>query len=250
MELPDVLVSPAGLSTFTPCADLERILRNPAPWHEIFPIVTPLFWEKWQDALAGVGILDDFNDVPRGLCVSFHVCDTLSATFTSPNHPSSVEHSSIIERYFSDEESAGRVSPLYSQAVLRVLISFFYTAPLGVLFCTPAAKPHIIQDHSSPRAHNSIMSVNSQINSSAFVCDWYSFFNCYCLVVLAPKYCEAAVFDVDVAFRHIPVAPEDWPFLCILHEDGGVRIDHVACFGCASCPGISRCVADAIVAIY
>jgi hypothetical protein len=46
------------------------------------------------------------------------------------------------------------------------------------------------------------------------------------------------------------VAPEDRPFLCILHDDGSVQIDHVACFGCSSCPGIFDRVADALVGIY
>jgi hypothetical protein len=252
MGLLDVLVSPAGLSTFAPCADLKHILLNPALRHEIFPIITPLLWEKWQDALTMAGLLDNLNDVPRGLCFCFciGVCDALSATFTPPNHPSSAKHSSIIEQYFSDEESAGHVSPHYSQVVLKSLIGFFRTTPLGVLFRTPTAKPHMIQDHSFSRAHDSIMSVNSQIDSSAFVCDWYPFLDCYRLVALAPKYCEAAVFDVDAAFRRIPVALEDWLFLYILHEDGGVHIDHVACFSYASCPSIFGHVADAIVAIY
>jgi hypothetical protein len=98
MELPDVLMSPANLSTFSSCVDLDHIELNPALQHEIFPIVTPLLWEKWQDALTVAGVLDDFKDIPYGLCFSFHIsiCDALLATFTPPNHPSSVEHSSII----------------------------------------------------------------------------------------------------------------------------------------------------------
>jgi hypothetical protein len=92
-------MSPASLSTFAPCVDLEHILCNPALQCEIFPIVTSLLWEKWQDALTGASILDDFNDVPCGFGFHIGVCNALSATFTLPNHNhlSSVEHSSIIE---------------------------------------------------------------------------------------------------------------------------------------------------------
>jgi hypothetical protein len=53
-----------------------------------------------------------------------------------------------------------------------------------------------------------------------------------------------------MAFCRIPVAPEDWPFLCVLYDNGSVQIDHVACFSCSGCPGIFGQVANVIVAIY
>jgi hypothetical protein len=91
---------------------------------------------------------------------------------------------------------------------------------------------------------------NSQILASEFSCDWFSFHNCYRLVAMAPPHTQAAVFNVDTTFRQIPLALEDRPFLCILLEDGTVRINHVCCFGCASCPGIFSHVADAIATIF
>jgi hypothetical protein len=39
--------------------------------------------------------------------------------------------------------------------------------------------------------------INSQIDSSNFTCDWYSFYNWYCLVALAPSHSQCAVFDVN-----------------------------------------------------
>jgi hypothetical protein len=145
------------------------------------------------------------------------------------------------------EEAAGRVSRPIQRDALHSLIGHFRTAPLGVHFRTISGKPRIIQDHSFPRLSDD---VHSQILASEFPCDWFSFHDCYRLVASAPPRTQAAVFDVDAAFRRIPLAPEDHPFLCILLEDGTIRVDHVCCFACASCPGIFGCIADAIVTIF
>jgi hypothetical protein len=71
MGLLDVLVSPAGLSTFASCADLERILLNPALRHEIFPIVTPVLWERdiWHS------LISLFSQFIVPLCMKSYGCD-------------------------------------------------------------------------------------------------------------------------------------------------------------------------------
>jgi hypothetical protein len=252
MVFADAPFLPAHISTFVPCAALSTILHNPVLRSELFPMVTPLRWEKWWDRLKQAGALADFYDVPQGICSGFNigVHEALSSTFTPPNTSSGLENYDIIDNYYAAEEREGRVSAPFEQDLLSSLIGYFRTAPLGVFFRSLTAKPRIIQDHSFPRNDPSVPSVNSQIASSEFPCDWYSFHDCYRLVAAAPPKTEAAVFDVDAAFRRIPLAPEDRPYLCILLKDGTVRIDHVCCFGCRSCPGIFGHVADAIVAIY
>jgi len=225
---------------------------NPALRSEILPIVTPLHWGKWWDRLKEASILGDFYDVPQGLCSGFNVGvhEALTSTFTPPNSASGVENYDIIDTYYASEEAAGRVSRLFDPAVLQSLIGHFHTSPMGVFFRSPTSKPQIVQDHSFPRNHPSLLSVNSQISSSDFHCDWYSFHDCYQLVAAAPPRTQAVVFDVDAAFRRVPLAPEDHPFMCILLKNGTIRIDHVFCFSGTSGPRVFSHVADAIVAIY
>ena len=104
-------------------------MRNPAQRYEIFPIVTPLLWEKWWDALQDSGVLDEFADVPRGLCFGFKigVSAGLTSTFTPPNNPSGMDNYTIIESYYMKEIHAGRVSTPYTPMQLQALIGFFRT---------------------------------------------------------------------------------------------------------------------------
>ena len=64
----------------------------------------------------------------------------------------------------------------------------------------------------------------------------------------APEGMEAAVFDVDAAFRNIPTHPSARPFLAIMVK-GLIHLDHVLNFRASPSPGIFGRVADAMVII-
>jgi len=61
---------------------------------DLLPIVTPLLWDKWEELLDAVGVLDVFWDVPLGLCNGFclGVSSSISSTFSPPNNSSALEH--------------------------------------------------------------------------------------------------------------------------------------------------------------
>ena len=69
------------------------------------------------------------------------------------------------------------------------------------------------------------------------------------LVADAPEGTQAAVFDVDAAFRNIPTHPSARPFLAIMIK-GLIHLDHVLNFGASPSPGIFGRVADALVRIF
>ena len=125
--------------------------------------------------------MDKFCDVPEGICFGFKigVKHAITSTFTPPNSPSGLENMSIIQDYYAKEENTGCVSIPYDHVFPEQSIGFFQTAPLGVYFRGLAAKPQIIQDHSYPRNHPVLSSINSQIDWSGFRCDWYLFHDCY-----------------------------------------------------------------------
>jgi hypothetical protein len=123
----------------------------------------------------------------------------------------------------------------------------FRTSPLGVV--DKDDKYRIISDFSFPRNDPIRHSLNSKIDVSWFKTDYATFSECYLYVANAPPGSQAAVYDVDAAYRRMPIAPEDQVHIC-LHFDGKVYLDHNACFGSGSSHAmLGRCT-NAICSIY
>lgn len=89
------------------------------------------------------------------------------------------------------------------------------------------------------------ISINTVIDSKKFQCTWGLFAECYLLVADAPVGTQAAIFDVDSAFRNIPTHPSARRFLAIMIK-GLIHLDHVLIFGASPSPIFGR-VADAMV---
>lgn len=64
-----------------------------------------------------------------------------------------------------------------------------------------------------------------------------------------PPGTQAATFDIDSAYRNIPILPDHKPFLVIQVHPHQFFIDHVCPFGPASGPGLQAQIMDAIVDI-
>jgi hypothetical protein len=245
---------------------MARPNASPDP---IFPIVTKLNAVAWERALLDAGILDEYRDIPMGLRQGFF-CGlehfSLASTFIPPNHFTSKDDEDFIISKYAEEIALGRISHGYDPATLFSLIGHFRTAPLAVINHGP--KRRVIVNHSFPKnklfvdldtlPHDScnkyIMdpsctSINTVIDSTKFQCAWGSFSECYLLVADAPPGTQAAVFDVDAAFRNIPTHPSARPFLAIMIK-GLIHLDHVLNFGASPSPGIFGRVADAVVKIY
>lgn len=56
-----------------------------------------------------------------------------------------------------------------------------------------------------------------------------------------------AMLDVDSAFRNIPIMPAHKCFLVLKVREGRLFIDHAACFGGCTCPGLHGMVMDALL---
>jgi hypothetical protein len=236
--------------TSVPDVGLQSILQSPTRRTDLLPIITPLRWERWKELLEAAGCITEFADVPIGIRDGFRlgVSSSISSTFSPKNHKSATENPDIIDAYIEKELAAGRYSHGYSPAEFEALFGPYRTGPLGVSFDQPT-KPRLVQDHSFPRNNPSISSITSEIDSSAFKCDWGSFVECFTRVLNAPRGTQVAVFDVDAAHRCMPVAPEDRLHVCISWK-GRVHLDHCCCFGCTSSSGIFGRCADAMVCIY
>jgi len=92
-------------------------------------------------------------------------------------------------------------------------------------------------------------SVNAIIDSKKFQCGWGTFSQCYLIVADAPAGTQAAVCDVDAAFRNVPTHPSARPFLAV-QIAGQIHLDHCLNFSASPCSGVWGRIADAMVEIY
>lgn len=233
--------------------DRASIMPKPTFPPDVFPIVTPLLADKWEEALRACGpsVWSRFSDIPRGLRNGFRlgVHSRISSTFMPPNHKSAFDNAEFVSEQIEKEIAAGRYSSPFDPSTLESLFGPFRTSPLGVVFHPVSDKPRLVQDHSFPHNDPSVSSINSEIDPSSFPCDWDLFSDCLLLVARAPPGAEAAVFDVDAAHRRMPVSPKDRLHVCI-HWHGKVYVDHCCSFGCSSSSGIFGHCADGMACIY
>nr|GAT53150.1 predicted protein [Mycena chlorophos] len=240
-------------STGARCAALATgTTRSAAPLSNFLPVLTPLLPDSWERRLRAAGLLEDFGDVPRGLRdgFDFGIRSFLTHTFIPPNHRSALEHPEVIMAYIRAELAAGHYSGPFHPSRLQNIIGFFRSSPLGVV---PKAGSldewRIIQDFSFPRNDPTRSSVNAEIDSDDFPCEWGTFSEVVLMVLDAPPGTEAATLDVDAAFRRVPIHPSQQPHFVVVW-DNLCYLDHVAPFGPASSPGIFGRLADAMKALY
>lgn len=217
---------------------------------QLLRVATPLIHDNWFSALSDAHLLNDFLDVPIGIKHGFRtgVSSAISSTFIPANHQSALSQPQAVSLHITKELQLGRYSGPFSSHDLFLNIGHFRTAPLGVVPKPNSTSFRIIQDLSFPRNNPNILSVNSEINSSDFPCEWGTFAQCYFLVASAPPGTQVSVFDVDSAYRNIPIAPCEQMHFCI-SWDNGIYVDHCVAFGSASSAGLFGRVADAFVAI-
>lgn len=123
----------------------------------LFPIVTGLKADAWEQALLDAGVLDLFSDIPVGLREGFFVGlenFSLACTFTPPNHFTSKEDEDFIITKYTEEMTLGRISHGYDPHTLSSLIGHYRTAPLAVI--TRNNKRRVIVNHSFPTSKSSI----------------------------------------------------------------------------------------------
>lgn len=132
---------------------------------------------------------------------------------------------------------------------MESLIGPFWTSPLGTVPKANGSGYRIIQDLSFPHNNSMVASVNSRICAGDFPCDWGTFADCMLAVATAPSGVQAAVFDVEAAYRCIPICAEDKPHVVVAWA-GMAYIDNNLAFGCASSAGVFGRVADVIVEAF
>jgi hypothetical protein len=77
----------------------------------------------------------------------------------------------------------------------------------------------MIQDFLFPCNNTHHNSVNSKINSNAFLCEWGTFSEMALLVMDAPPGAQVATLDMDVVFHCVPIKPEQQRHFVVHWQD-------------------------------
>lgn len=217
---------------------------------DLLAVITPLIAENWKLLLIHCDIYHSFHDIPFNIEFGFDmgVTSRVSSTYTPPNHNSALDHPEVILQHINKELSCRRYSGPFSKSQLEYLIGPFRTSPLGMVPKTEPNEFRVIQDLSFPRNNPDHPSVNSEIDISLFPCDWGSFTRIAEIVRNSPPGTQAAIMDVDAAFRCCPIRPSQQPHF-VVHWEDAFYIDHCAPFGATSSGGVFGRLADTMASI-
>ena len=215
-------------------------MPNHAQQSDFFPVVTPFIANSWEKYLHEANILSSFINVPYGIQNGFNmgIKSTPTETYVPPNHNSSLAHPSAVLSCIQNELSLGRYTSPFSQSRLELLIGPFRTSPLGLVPKAGSSDEfRLIQDLSYPQNDPNRCSINSEIDIEDFRCDWGTFQQVASIVMDAPPFTEAAIPDVDTAFRRCPISPSQQRNFIVMWENL-FYIDHNAPFGATSSGGV------------
>lgn len=156
----------------------------------------------------------------------------------SRNKPSAFQHPRVIDEYLANEVRLGRVAGPFSRPPIPSLhVSSFGVIPKR----GQAGKWRLIVDLSSPRG----ASVNDGINPESFTLQYIRVDTIIRMVAKFGPGALIAKFDVEAAYRNIPVNPVD-RYLLGMKWRGNYFVDLTLPFGLRSAPFIFDSVASIV----
>ncbi len=219
-----------------------RIPPHPVSRHERWTAVTtPLDWRRWAERLQRHpdGIFGRY--IVAGLKEGFHIefrYGSITCQSARTNMQSATLNPQVVDQYLEKEVSLGRVAgPMAVEESLGVQVNRF-----GVI-----EKPHqpgkfrLIVDLSFPEGH----SVNDGIEPELCSMQYTSVDRAVDMVLGHERGALLAKFDIESAYRVVPVHPDDRPLLGMRWRDQ-LYVDKVLPFGLRSAPKIFSAVADAL----
>jgi hypothetical protein len=119
-------------------------------------------------------------------------------------------------------------------------LPFFRSSPLGaVVKGNDSIRP--INNLSFPKKSTVFCSVNSYVDKAKFSTTWDNFGVVASYLRSRTRPCKLALFDWEKAYRQIPTAPSQWPYLLTSDFNGRLLLDTRICFGgVAGCGSFGR----------
>jgi hypothetical protein len=200
---------------------------------------------EWEKALEKAGLLPEFQDVVDGFQNGFdqgipqHKIGNLPH-YTPPNHASALQAREKITKSLNKEIAAGRMFGPFEKEQVNEVFPFFRTNPLGaVINGDGSLRP--INDLSHPHGEEGIPSVNSFVDADDFKTTWDDFNTVATFFRKLQGPSLLAIFDWEKAYRQIPTARNQWPYLMIKDFDEKIILDTRITFGgVAGCGSFGR----------
>ena len=199
-------------------------------------VQTPYNVDGWQESLIASDLVHKYPILIEQLIHSFRVrAPTITQSFTPPNNPSINIHcdafNDILHKEFMKEHYIGP----FTQSDLESIIGPFQSSPLHII--PKPGRPgkfHLIQNLSHPSSPQlgDMLSINSQVNSALFPCEWSMFHTACALVRDLPPGSQGVTRDIAEAYRTILLHPSQWPVLIvhIADEPPLFTVDTSLCF--------------------
>ena len=200
---------------------------------------TPILLSQWEPTLQSHPDQQFATYIRAGLSQGFRIGfdrreAALKACFR--NHPSATCNEQIVTDYLKAEQDAGRiVGPLPAAILPQVKVS-----PIGLVpKQSQPGKFRMIVDLSYPRQH----SVNSGISEDLASIVYARVDDAVACIQRLGHGTILAKLDLQSAYRHIPIHPQDQHLLGITWK-GDTFVDRALPFGLRSAPKIFSAVAD------
>ncbi len=211
----------------------------PREWSSI---TTPMCADAWMSHLqdhpdrAYCGFLLD--GLRAGFRIGFRYGGAVCKGAVS-NMPTAREHPEVVSKFLETEFRAGRlIGPIEGKCLSLVQINKLGLVPKN----HQPGRWRLIVDLSSPKG----ASVNDGIEREVCSVSYTSVDAACERVVAVGRGCQLAKFDVEGAFRTVPVHPDD-RWLLGMKWEGKVYVDKVLPFGLRSAPKLYNAVADALL---
>jgi hypothetical protein len=180
---------------------------------------------------------------------------TITRSFTPPNNPSINVHHDTFNKILHKEFTKQRYIGLFTRDALEALIGCFQSSPLNII--PKPGKPgkyRLIQNLSHPNSPRpgEALSINLQVDSSLFLCEWGTFHTTCTLIHTLPRGSQGATRDVAEVYRTIPLHPSQWPALVVhvANKPALFAVDTALCFGYGPSAGTYGTVRDAGLDIF
>ena len=202
--------------------------------------LTPIVVDRLQFELRNYPNPDKAAYVIQGLRHGFHLGfnHNVSLKSASGNMASALANPQVINEYLRTEVQSGRVAgPFHQPPFHNLHVSRFGVIPKR----NQPGKWRLILDLSSPTGH----SVNDGIASEDYSLQYMKVDDIIAGIMHFGRGTLMAKFDIQNAYRIVPVHPGDRPLLGMKWQ-GAFYVDMVLPFGVRSAPYIFTCLADLV----
>ena len=232
--------SGAGLPSFRACTpyDMDNVSSTwgtglPPPW-----ACTPFIIEKWVSLSATLPDRDLRTYVLTGLQEGFRLCfnntPLISAT---KNGRSAYNHPTVIDEYLREEARRGSIAGPFELSPMADL----HVSKFGVIPKSTPGEWRLILDLSSPVG----FSVNDGISPEDSSVYYQTVDQAIDAITMVGRGALLSKFDVERAYRNIPVHPDDRRLLGMRWRDS-FWVDLVLPFGSRPSASIFSSVADVL----